>query len=112
MGVEDFFGGPELPETSVIKTNADVVAHVAEAIAGSNDLDSEDVKQKVELLSNQTDLPIAIGFGIKDSNSALSVKELADGIVAGSVFVDLIGEGGDTVAKISKKTKELSLAIK
>ena len=21
MGVEDFFGGPELPETSVIKTN-------------------------------------------------------------------------------------------
>jgi len=81
-------------------------------ITGSNDLDSEDVKQKVELLSNQTDLPIAIGFGIKDSNSALSVKELADGIVAGSVFVDLIGEGGDTVAKISKKTKELSLAIK
>ena len=39
MGVEDFFGGPELPETSVIKTNADVVSHVAEAIAGSNDLD-------------------------------------------------------------------------
>ena len=81
-------------------------------ITGSNDLNSEDVKQKVELLSNQTDLPIAIGFGIKDSNSALSVKELADGIVAGSVFVDLIGEGGDTVAKISKKTKELFLAIK
>tara|TARA_B100000686_G_C16805006_1_gene989276 strand:- start:2908 stop:3696 length:789 start_codon:yes stop_codon:yes gene_type:complete len=81
-------------------------------ITGSNDLDSEDVKKRVELLSNETDLPIAIGFGIKDSNSALSVKELADGIVVGSVFVDLIGEGGDTISKISKKTKELFLAIK
>ena len=81
-------------------------------ITGSNDLDSEDVKQKVNLLGSATDLPIAIGFGIKDSDSALSVKDLADGIVAGSVFVDLIGEGGDTIAKIANKTKELFLAIK
>ena len=70
-------------------------------ITGSNDLDSEDVKQKVNLLGSATDLPIAIGFGIKDSDSALSVKDLADGIVAGSVFVDLIGEGGDTITKIA-----------
>jgi tryptophan synthase alpha chain len=81
-------------------------------ITGSNDLDSEDVKEKVGLLSNETDLPIAIGFGIKDSKSALSVKDLADGIVAGSVFVDLISEGGDTISKIASKTKELSIAIK
>jgi len=81
-------------------------------ITGSNDLDSRDVKRKVKLLSSETNLPIAIGFGIKDSHSALSVKDLADGIVAGSVFVDLIGEGGDTIAKIAKKTKELFLAIK
>ena len=72
----------------------------------------EDVKQKVNLLGSATDLPIAIGFGIKDSDSALSVKDLADGIVAGSVFVDLIGEGGDTITKIANKTKELFLAIK
>ena len=81
-------------------------------ITGSNDLDSEDVNQKVKLLSSKTDLPIAIGFGIKDSDSALSVKDLADGIVAGSVFVDLIGEGGDIISKVAKKTKELSIAIK
>jgi len=81
-------------------------------ITGSNDLDSQDVKQKVNLLDGKTDLPIAIGFGIKDSDSALSVKDLADGIVAGSVFVDLIGEGGDIITKIAKKTRELSVTIK
>ena len=51
-------------------------------ITGSNNLDSQDVKKKVEILSKETDLPIAIGFGIKDSYSALSVKDFADGIVA------------------------------
>ena len=33
-------------------------------ITGSNDLDSEDVKQKVQLLSCETDLPIAIAFSL------------------------------------------------
>ena len=30
MSMEDFFGVPEMPETSVLKTNADVVSHIAE----------------------------------------------------------------------------------
>jgi len=42
----------------------------------------------------------------------LSVKNLADGIVTGSVFLYLIGEGGDSITKIAKKTKELFIAIK
>ena len=54
MGVEDFFGGPELPETSVIKTNADVVSHVAEAIAGSNDLDLS--RALFEILNKHSDV--------------------------------------------------------
>ena len=76
-------------------------------ITGAANLDAEDVKNKVNELRLLTDLPIAIGFGIKDAASASSVKEVADGIVAGSVFVDLIGEGGNIIEKVSKKTKEL-----
>ena len=49
----------------------------------------------------------SIGFGIKDAASASSVMGVADGIVAGSVFVDLIGEGDDIIDKVSLKTKEL-----
>ena len=54
MGVEDFFCGPELPETSVIKTNADVVSHLAEAIAGSNDLDLS--RAFFEILNKHSDV--------------------------------------------------------
>ena len=72
---------------------------------------AEDVKINVKELRQHTNLPIAIGFGIKDSASASSVKEVADGIVVGSVFVDLIGEGGDILKKVKDKTKELSEAL-
>ena len=71
-------------------------------------MDAVDVKNKVGELRKHTDLPIAIGFGIKDAASASSVMEVADGIVAGSVFVDLIGESGNIIEKVGTKTKELS----
>ena len=69
-------------------------------------MDAADVKNKVGELRKHTDLPIAIGFGIKDAASA-SVMEVADGIVVKG-FVDLIGEGGNIIEKVSAKTKELS----
>ena len=77
-------------------------------ITGAGNMDAADVKNKVGELRKHTDLPIAIGFGIKDAASASSVMEVADGIVVGSVFVDLIGEGGNIIEKVSAKTKELS----
>ena len=76
-------------------------------ITGASNIDADDVKNKVGVLQTFTDLPIAIGFGIKDAISASSVKDIADGIVAGSVFVDLIGEGNDVLNRVAKKTKEL-----
>jgi hypothetical protein len=54
MGVEDFFGGPEMPETSVLKTNADVVSHVAEAIAGTTDIELS--KALFDILNNHSDV--------------------------------------------------------
>ena len=77
-------------------------------ITGAGNMNSDEVKEKVSELRSLTDLPIAIGFGIKDSASASSVMDVADGIVAGSVFVDLIGEGKDIIKKVSDKTRELS----
>ena len=44
----------------------------------------------------------------KRQSSASSVKDVADGVVAGSVFVDLIGEGGNIIKKVESKTRELS----
>ena len=81
-------------------------------ITGASNIDSNEVKRKVSELRKHTDLPIAIGFGIKDAPSASSVMDVGDGIVAGSVFVDLIGEGDNIIKKIASKTKELYEVLK
>ena len=77
-------------------------------ITGAGNLNAEEVIGKVGVLRTLTELPIAIGFGIKDAESATSVMNVADGIVAGSVFVDLIGKSENVIKNVALKTRELS----
>ena len=55
---------------------------------------------------------MVIGFGIKDGKTASFVKDLADGIVVGSVLVDIMGGQKDKIDKeLSIKIKDLSHAL-
>ena len=54
MAMEDFFSLTELPETSVLKTNADVVSYIAEAIGGAKDLELS--KEMLELLNKHSEV--------------------------------------------------------
>jgi tryptophan synthase alpha chain len=57
-------------------------------VAGNLDVDA--VNQKLETIRKITDLPIAVGFGIKDAETARSIGRNADGVVVGSALVNLI----------------------
>lgn len=56
-------------------------------ITGSNILNVDEVEQKLKLIRAVTDLPLAVGFGIKDAASATSVGKIADAVIVGSVLV-------------------------
>ncbi len=56
-------------------------------VTGAGNLDIDSVAAKVTELRGLTDLPICVGFGIKDAESAAAVGNLADGVVIGSVLV-------------------------
>lgn len=60
-------------------------------VTGAGHLDLDSVKQKLTQIRQFTDLPICVGFGIKDGQSAKAVAEHGDGAVVGSVFVDRMG---------------------
>lgn len=60
-------------------------------VTGAGHLDIDSVKQKVAEIRELTQLPLCVGFGIKDGDSARAVAEYADGAVVGSVFVDKMG---------------------
>jgi tryptophan synthase alpha chain len=59
-------------------------------VTGAAITDTESISRNVNSLRALSDLPIVIGFGIKDDNSAATMAELADGIVIGSALVEKI----------------------
>jgi tryptophan synthase alpha chain len=65
-------------------------------VTGAGNLDVDSVKEKVELIQSITDLPICVGFGIKDADSCQQIAQLADGAVVGSALVDRIAAAKNT----------------
>lgn len=59
-------------------------------VTGAGNLDISEVASKVNGLRNITKLPVGVGFGIKDAESAKSVGAVSDGVVIGSALVNLI----------------------
>ena len=57
-------------------------------ITGANRLEEASLEEPVRELRTYTDLPLAVGFGIKDPQSAAAVAELADGVVIGSALIE------------------------
>jgi tryptophan synthase alpha chain len=47
----------------------------------------------VHRVKARTDLPVAVGIGVKDRTSAAEVAAYADGVIVGSSVVRAAGEG-------------------
>ena len=71
-------------------------------VTGANRLDVESVARKLESIRAITDLPVGVGFGIRDAASAASVARVADAVVVGSALVSRIAELGDTPERIEE----------
>ena len=56
-------------------------------VTGAATLDVASVEAKVDEIKRFIDLPIAVGFGISDAESAARVASCADAVVVGSVLV-------------------------
>jgi tryptophan synthase alpha chain len=77
----------------VVKLASGFVYYVSlKGVTGAGHLDLDSVRDKLELIRQHTDLPVCVGFGIKDGKSAKAVAKYADGAVVGSVFVDKMGQ--------------------
>ena len=68
-------------------------------VAGSGRLDTVAVAESVKRIRSKTALPIAVGFGIKDGESAKAIATTADAVVVGSALIDKmeqVASGGET----------------
>ena len=62
-------------------------------ITGSGSADAGKVAPEVARIKAATDLPVIVGFGIKDPDAAREISGVADGCVVGSAIVDRIARG-------------------
>jgi len=78
-------------------------------VTGSASLDVTSVAEKLAIIREKSDIPVGVGFGIKDAESAAAVSNVADGVIVGSVIVNTIAENvGDHAAIISKVSSLVS----
>ena len=82
-------------------------------VTGAKHLDLEDVSAKLPAIRGRTRLPIGVGFGIRDSETARAVARVADAVVIGSRIIQEIEQATpDTcVARGAALLREIRGAI-
>ena len=76
-------------------------------VTGAANIDPVEVAGKVAHIKTFEQIPVAVGFGIRDATSAAAISETADAVVVGSVLVSLVGEHGDNPDVLHEKMFEL-----
>ncbi len=73
-------------------------------ITGTATPDFGKVSEAVARIKRHTDLPVAVGFGVRTPEHATAVAKGADGVVVGSALVEAIRTSLDAEGKATEKT--------
>ncbi|MCJ1959533.1 tryptophan synthase subunit alpha [Novosphingobium mangrovi (ex Hu et al. 2023)] len=77
-------------------------------ITGTQTAAQTSIEDAVARLKAASDIPVAVGFGVRTPEQASAIAKVADGVVVGSAFVDLVKEHGD---KAAGPLRELTSAL-
>ncbi len=70
-------------------------------VTGAANIDTVEVARRVDHIKQFTQLPVGVGFGIRDAASAKAVAQVADAVVIGSRLVqEIMDAGNDAPARI------------
>ncbi|MBC7190972.1 tryptophan synthase subunit alpha [Marinobacter sp.] len=76
-------------------------------VTGAARINVEEVAQKVDHIHHLTALPVAVGFGIRDAETAAAVGRVSDGVIVGSVLVNTIADNQADPARLKTALHEL-----
>jgi tryptophan synthase alpha chain len=69
-------------------------------VTGAANLDVSSIASKIPAIKSRVPLPVGVGFGIRDAQTARSVAEVSDAVVIGSRIVQLLEQAApDTAAE-------------
>ena len=117
VGIDNIFlVAPTTPEERVAKIAEAATGFIYyvsfKGVTGAGHLDTKEVVERVGSIRQHTDLPVAVGFGIKDAASAGAIAATADAVVVGSALVQLLADSaaaaGDDEAALAAARDLLS----
>ena len=81
-------------------------------ITGLQQAAQASIDEAVARLKAATDLPVAVGFGVRTPEQAAAIGLVADGVVVGSAIVEIIArEGAGAAPAVQAYTASLASAI-
>lgn len=85
-------------------------------VTGANRLSLDPVRERVAAIKAQTQVPVAVGFGVRDAVSAAAIAEFADAVVIGSALVEHLVNSSTldrvSVETVSKSAREFLAPIR
>ncbi len=97
---------------AVLANTSGFVYYVSIAgITGTAAPDIASVGAHVGRIKAHTDLPIAVGFGVKTERQVSELAGIAEGVVVGSALVSAIAESLDADGKATRETKPRLLGL-
>lgn len=106
---------------AVLRNSSGFVYYVSvTGITGVKAAVAEVVAPEVARIKRRTDLPVAVGFGIREPGQAAEIARVADAVVVGSALVDVVarhldgnGRPGDAlVPALHAKVRSLAEAVR
>ena len=102
--------GKRLP--TVLRNTSGFVYYVSvTGITGAAIPDYSRVSEAVGRIKAHTPLPVAVGFGVKNAQTAASIAQHADGVVVGTALVDALKGSLDGQDRATGKTVEAVTAL-
>ena len=82
-------------------------------VTGAANIDIEQVAENVKNIQKYSDLPVAVGFGVRDPKTAKAVSKISDGVVIGSRIVKEIEESDkvEIIPNVKKLMHSMKAAI-
>lgn len=81
-------------------------------ITGMQQAAQASIEDAVARLKAASDIPVAVGFGVRTPEQAAAIARVADGVVVGSAFIDIVKQHGDAApGPLQDYTASLAAAV-
>jgi tryptophan synthase alpha chain len=82
--------------TEIMRNASGFIYYVSlKGVTGTGSVLADEVGVRTSGLRAATQIPVCVGFGIRDAQTASALSQHSDGVVVGSVLVEKLAAGGD-----------------